>query len=81
MSQYDDILNFLKNGNTITALDALEYFKCFRLAARVSDMIRKKHPIESEFIQVLSTDGEGKRVIKRVKKYWYNTKVLVDESV
>lgn len=37
-TQGEQILAHLKAGNTITPLDALAKFKCFRLAARIRDL-------------------------------------------
>ena len=38
MSQGREILNAMRQGNEITALDALRDFGCFRLAARIYDL-------------------------------------------
>jgi len=38
MSQNKLILAHLNEGNSLTALDALREFGCFRLAARISDL-------------------------------------------
>ena len=32
------ILNYLKNGNSITSLEALQKFNCFRLSARIFNL-------------------------------------------
>jgi hypothetical protein len=32
------IRNYLENGNSITPLDALKLFGCFRLSARIHDL-------------------------------------------
>jgi helix-turn-helix protein len=52
------ILAYLKAGNRITPLESLELFGCFRLGARIYDLKRAGHKIESEMIKVQS----GKRV-------------------
>lgn len=36
--QSEKILEALKNGDHITAIDALNRFKCFRLASRVNEL-------------------------------------------
>jgi hypothetical protein len=38
MTQSQAILEHLKAGNTLTPIEALNLFGCFRLAARVSDL-------------------------------------------
>ena len=38
MSQKADILAALKRGETLTAMDALTRFGCFRLAARICEL-------------------------------------------
>lgn len=37
-TQNAKILNHLKSGKTITSLEALNLFGCFRLASRISDL-------------------------------------------
>jgi hypothetical protein len=58
MNQNEQILFYLKQGNKITSLEALELFKCFRLASRISDLNRLGYSITSEMI----TTSTGKRV-------------------
>ena len=41
MSQTTDILDWLNTGKPITALEALDNFGCFRLAARIADIRAK----------------------------------------
>tara|TARA_Y100000814_G_C12355286_1_gene407971 strand:- start:190 stop:474 length:285 start_codon:yes stop_codon:yes gene_type:complete len=48
MTQAQKILNHLQNGNSITAIDALNNFGCFRLAARISDLKKDGWDIKSE---------------------------------
>ena len=38
MTQNQQIKSYLKQGKTITPLQALNKFGCFRLAARISDL-------------------------------------------
>ena len=47
-SQGKKILEYLKTGRKLTALDALNMFNCFRLAARIAD-IRNDYNIKTEF--------------------------------
>ena len=37
-SQKSKIMKWLDNGNSITPIQALEMFGCFRLAARIKDL-------------------------------------------
>lgn len=57
-SQCARILGYLAHGNQVTAIDALEKFRCFRLAARIKDLRRRGHSIGREMIELDS----GKRV-------------------
>ena len=45
MSQNKLILDHLKSGKTLNPLQALRLYKCFRLAARISDL-REDHDIK-----------------------------------
>ena len=51
MNQTQDnrILEHLKKGQTITALEALELFGCFRLSA-VIHRLRENHEIDTNFV-------------------------------
>lgn len=51
-SQNDLILARLKQGRSLTPLQALNQFGCFRLAARVYDLREKGHMIECEMVEV-----------------------------
>lgn len=46
MSQEQAILDYLKTGKSITQLDALKMFGCFRLGARIWDLRKKGYRIE-----------------------------------
>lgn len=56
-SQEDMILAHLKKGYSLTPLDALKLFGCFRLGARIWSL-KKVHRIEKTMISV----GKGKSV-------------------
>ena len=58
------ILNYMRKGNGITALEALNRFGCNRLAARICEL-RKFNDITTERVTVKTR--EGKAVIAR---YW-----------
>ena len=55
-SQNAMILNFLKSGGSLTPIEALEKFQCFRLAARMNDLRKKGYVIETEILK----DDNGK---------------------
>jgi len=38
MSQTKEILDWLNSGRPLTAMEALDNFNCFRLAARIADI-------------------------------------------
>lgn len=57
-TQANRILRYLEAGNRLTALEALERFQCFRLAARVHELRREGHDIQERMVEV----GSGKRV-------------------
>ena len=62
MIQQDAILAYLRQGNSITPLEALERFGCFRLGARVWDLKKQGFDIRSELVR--SDNG------KHFAKYW-----------
>lgn len=59
-TQTDQILAHLKGGGTLTPLEALHKFGCFRLGARIWDLKREGHDIQTEFVSV----GAGKKVAR-----------------
>jgi hypothetical protein len=56
MSQSTAILLYLQSGRSLTAYDALRLFNCLRLAARIDDLRRDGHSIETVMVE-----GDGKR--------------------
>ena len=50
MTQTQRILIYLKTGKSLTPLDALKKFGCFRLAARISDLRSQGHTIWTNYI-------------------------------
>lgn len=60
-TQCRKILDHLKQGHSITPLEALQLFGCFRLGARIYDLKQAGHPIKGHFIEL--ENG------KRVKRY------------
>ena len=51
MTQETEILNYLQSGNSITPLDALHKFGCFRIGARIYDLKQKGYNIKSELVR------------------------------
>ena len=47
-TQYDMALDYLKTYGTLTPLEALNAFGCFRLAAVISDLRKDGYDIETE---------------------------------
>lgn len=52
------ILDYLKAGNRITPIESLNLFGCFRLGARIWDLKKQGHNIESTMVKL----NNGKRV-------------------
>jgi hypothetical protein len=50
-TQNQEILEYLRQGYSLTAIQALHLFGCFRLAARCADLIRAGNIIISEHVQ------------------------------
>ena len=53
----------LDQGNSITALEALDMFSCFRLASRMHELKESGYPFMKEMITV----SNGKRVAEYTK--------------
>ncbi len=54
MTQTETILAHLQKGGSITPIDALRDYGCFRLAARIKELRDEGHPVEMDW----ETDGE-----------------------
>ena len=50
MSQNDQILNHLKSGKKLTAIHALQFYGCARLAARILNLREKGHDIKTTIV-------------------------------
>lgn len=50
MNQTQQILKALENGESLTPLDALARFGCFRLGARCYDLKKLGYPIITEMV-------------------------------
>jgi hypothetical protein len=51
---HDQNARILAAGRTITALEALEWFKCFRLASRVCDLRKAGYDVQKRTIKTNS---------------------------
>ena len=60
MSQLTDIKTHLTKGNSLTAMDALEQYDCFRLSARINDLRNEGMNIKTYIMQINN---------KRIAKY------------
>ncbi len=49
-SQSKQILDYLRQGNSITPLEALDLFGCLRLGARIYDLSQAGHAIHREMV-------------------------------
>lgn len=70
-SQTRRILEFMREGNTITPGEARALFGSDRLGARIADIekiVGYKPP--RKFVKVVGFDVDGKPVEKRVMQYW-----------
>ena len=56
-SQKQEILRYLAKGKELTQLQALEYFGCCRLAARIKDLRDDGWPVETTMVDVLGRFG------------------------
>ena len=52
------ILNYLESGGSISPIEALNKFQCFRLAARVRDLRKAGHDIQTE----MKRQKNGKKI-------------------
>lgn len=50
MTQNNQLRDHLTNGNSITPIEALQEFGCFRLAARISDLKSQGMDIHTEMV-------------------------------
>ncbi len=60
-SQTQSILKHMQEVGSITPLEALNKYGCFRLASRINDIKNLGHEVQGKMI----TNG-----VKRYKEYW-----------
>lgn len=72
MSQKEKILEALESGVHLTPLEAMRYFGCIRLAARISELREDGYNIETNLIQVRTRFVQkvwvAKYVLRRKRK-------------
>jgi hypothetical protein len=60
--QSDRILEYMRAGNKITPLEALDLFGCLRLGGRIFELKEEGHNVLDEWVVLPNK--------KRVKRYW-----------
>jgi hypothetical protein len=66
LSQNQSILAVLKEGESLTPMDGLQRFNCFRLGARISDLRNGKVGGVKYPIETLREKKDGKRYARYV---------------
>ena len=62
-TQTDSIKEYLDSGNTLTSLEALKLFSCFRLASRMHDLKKSGYVFSKEMISI-----DGSRKVAQYRK-------------
>lgn len=57
LSQKEQILRYMEKNGVITPIEALKYFGCMRLAARISDLRQEGHNISTARVNYKTEDG------------------------
>lgn len=66
------VLEYLKSGITLTPIDALKLFGCFRLSARIYELKDKGWPIKCERKKVDSGKRVGHYSMTQDETWWPN---------
>ena len=61
-SQRAEIRRYLEDGNSLTALQALNHFGCARLASRIDELRQAGMNIETRWLRVQNRQGKWVRV-------------------
>ena len=67
-TQSAKVLYHLQNYGSLTALEALELFHCFRLAARVNDLKKAGHDIQMEMKKLKNGKKVAEYFIPKIQK-------------
>lgn len=70
MTQNEQIIEYLKTGASITPLEALRMFGCFRLAGRIFELKEKGWPIISERLEVEKGRRVGHYTLQTDRNLW-----------
>ena len=65
MTQKEDILAHLEKGHSITPLEALSQFGCFRLASVICKLKKDGYNIKSNIDEIYTEEG-----VKKFARYW-----------
>lgn len=65
MSQCNDILRHMQEKGSITALEALDLYGCFRLAARIKDLREDGHMIVTEEVTLANNKTIAKYILAK----------------
>lgn len=79
MSQTTSILEYLKQGNSITALEALNSFQCMRLASRINDLKNMGYDVISTMAEVKSGKKVASYMLKSVSVKLLTSNTLIFE--
>ena len=89
LTQKEAILNFLKQGNSITQLDALQLFNCMRLAPRIIEIKRMGYNVISEnhktptgkvVAQYYLAEFKEKAAQQRIESFYNQLKRMMDNK-
>lgn len=56
-SQCEKILNYMQSGRSITPIEALNLFGCFRLSARIADLRERGYSIRTQRCKKKNAEG------------------------
>jgi hypothetical protein len=66
------VLTYLKSGKTLTPLEALNMFGCFRLASRIYELKDAGWPIHCERKEMDNGKRVGHYTLVQDKEWWPN---------
>jgi hypothetical protein len=72
MNQTDLVFQHLKREGTITPMEALRLYSCFRLAARIGEIRQDGHDIQTVMVERSTRSGKA-----RVAEYRYQARRAV----
>jgi len=61
MSDKDRVLTYLEEHGSITPMEALHEFGCYRLGARIWDLRHAGHSISTEMVERRDANGDRER--------------------